>query len=279
MPAAFAKVMVRINASASITGADMKVQIALSGQAEEARRAAESARSAMARLMAVAGHDLRQPIQVAMLSIARAVGEGVSPPAARRLTLAIEAMKRLGTELDDIARLSQRDEGLRPNRRAVYLDDVLSEVERDWRAYADACGTALEIPSARARVDTDPAMLKTILRNLVGNAIRHSGPRGRVVVSCRRQADTLFIDVKDDGDGIPVACLARIFDAFERGRSAQTDDGLGLGLTIVRQTAEMLDHPISVRSVEHEGSVFSVALPLLGPHVPRMVDLGTAMRC
>lgn len=279
MPAAFAKVMVRINASASITGADMKVQIASSGQAEEARRAAESARSAMARLMAVAGHDLRQPIQVAMLSIARAVGEGVSPPAARRLTLAIEAMKRLGTELDDIARLSQRDEGLRPNRRAVHLDDVLSEVERDWRAYADACGTALEIPSARARVDTDPAMLKTILRNLVGNAIRHSGPRGRVVVSCRRQADALVIDVADDGDGIPVACLARIFDAFERGRSAQTDDGLGLGLTIVRQTAEMLDHPISVRSVEHEGSVFSVALPLLGPHVPRVVDLGTAMHC
>lgn len=257
----------------------MKVQIAVSGQAEEARRAAEAARSAMARLMAVAGHDLRQPVQVAMLSIARAVSEGVSAPAARRLTLALEAMKRLGKELDDIARLSQRDEGLQPHRRPVYLDDVLSEVDRDWRDYAEACGTALDIQSAGALVDTDPTMLKTILRNLVGNAIRHSGPRGRVVVSCRRRADTLVIDVEDDGEGIPVAYLARIFDAFERGRSAQAGDGLGLGLTIVRQTAEMLNHPILVRSVEQQGSTFSVVLPLLGSNLPRVVDLRTVRSC
>lgn len=250
----------------------MTVQIAISGQAEEARRAAEASRAAMSRLMAVAGHDLRQPIQVAMLSVARAISDGVSAPAARRLTLALDAMKRLVTELDDIARLSQRDESLRPDRRAVYLDDILSEVERDWRAYADACGTGLEIKSARAHVETDPTMLKTILRNLVGNAIRHSGPRGHVLVSCRRQADTLVIDVEDDGNGIPVTYLARIFDAFERCGAAGTDDGLGLGLTIVRQTAEMLGHPVSVRSVENEGSIFSVALPLLHPRFAELFE-------
>lgn len=248
----------------------MTVQIAISGQAEEARRAAEASRAA--RLMAVAGHDLRQPVQVAMLSVARAISDGVSAPAARRLTLALDAMKRLVTELDDIARLSQRDESLRPDRRAVYLDDILSKVERDWRAYADACGTGLEIKSARAHVETDPTMLKTILRNLVGNAIRHSGPRGHVLVSCRRQADTLVIDVEDDGNGIPVTYLARIFDAFERCGAAGTDDGLGLGLTIVRQTAEMLGHPVSVRSVENEGSIFSVALPLLHPRFAELFE-------
>lgn len=250
----------------------MKVQIAISRQAEEGRRAAEVSRAAMARLMAVAGHDLRQPVQVAMLSVARAVSDGVSARAARRLTVALDAMKRLVKELDDIARLSQRDEPLRPDRRAVHLDDVLSEVERDWRTYADACGTGLEIEYAGAHVETDPTMLKTILRNLVGNAIRHSGPRGHVLVSCRHQADTLVIDIQDNGDGIPVAYLARIFDAFERCGVGGTDNGLGLGLTIVRQTAEMLGHPVSVRSVENEGSIFSVTVPLLGQRFAQVLE-------
>ncbi len=58
-------------------------------------------------------------------------------------------------------------------------------------------------------------MLKTILRNLVGNAIRHAGPRGHVSLSCMRRGGTLQIDVQDDGNGIAVGQLSRIFDAFE----------------------------------------------------------------
>ncbi len=243
------------------------MQIAITEPAEDARQAAETARSSMARLLAVAGHDLRQPLQVALMSVARAVEDGVSPGAAKRLAFALDAMMRLGSELDDIARLSQRDVALRPQRRVLPIDDVLSDVERDWRVYAEARGTRLEIRSTRARIETDPAMLKCILRNLVGNAIRHGGRGGRVVVSCRRQDGLLVIDVADDGAGIPVAHLSRIFDAFERCGAADGEEGLGLGLTIVKQTAEMLGHPIAIRSIENEGTVFSIAVPLAGsPH-------------
>jgi signal transduction histidine kinase len=250
----------------------MSVQIPISGQIEEARAAAEAPRLAMARLVAVAGHDLKQPIQVAMLSIALAISEIVPATAAKRLKTALDAMKRLGTELDDIARLSQQGAALRPRPRAVDLDEVLAAVERDWRAYADACGTVLRISRSRVRVQTDPEMLKTILRNLVGNAIRHAGPRGRVLIACRRVGDMVSIDVQDNGDGIPIAYLSRIFDAFQRCGEAESEDRLGLGLTIVRQTAEMLRHPISVRSVENEGSTFSVELPLLGQCFSCAVD-------
>ncbi len=255
----------------------MSVQIPISGQAEEAREAAETSRRAMARLMAVAGHDLRQPIQVAMLSIAMAIGEKVPAPAAKRLRIALDAMKRLGLELEDIARLSQQDSAVRPRPRPVGLGEILAEVERDWRVYADACGITLTIDTSSAYVETDPAMLKTILRNLVGNAIRHGGPRGHVSVSCKCLGDRIRIDVRDDGYGIPVAYLSRIFDAFERGGSGEGGGlGLGLGLTIVRQTAEMLGHPLSVRSVESEGSTFSIDLPLLQFRLPRMIDAGFA---
>lgn len=228
----------------------MNVQIPISTQAEEARIAAEASRQAMARLLAVAGHDLRQPIQVAMLSIDMAIGQKVPALTTERLTIALDAMRRLATELDDIARLSQYDYALRPQPQAVDLDDVLADVQRDWRVYADFCGTKLDIGRSSAQVETDPVMLKTILRNLIGNAIRQSGPHGRVRVASRRQGDRLNVDVQDNGGGIAVAHLARIFNAFERCGATGSDDGLGLGLTIVRQTARMLGHPISVRSLK-----------------------------
>jgi signal transduction histidine kinase len=253
-------------------GGKMSVQIPVSGQAEEPRIAAEQSRQAMARLMAVAGHDLKQPIQVATLSIALAIGESVPARVAKRLRIALDAMRRLNSELDDIARLSQQHIAALPRPRSVDLDEILAEVERDWRAYAGASGTALEIGLSGVRIETDPAMLRTILRNLVGNAIRHAGPRGRVSISCRRRGDRLRISVQDDGDGIPVAHLSRIFDAFERCGAPGHDDGLGLGLTIVRQTAELLHHPLSVRSVENEGSTFSIELPLLGPRLAQTID-------
>lgn len=253
-------------------GGKMNAQIPISAQAEEARIAAETSRQAMARLLAVAGHDLKQPIQVAMLSIDLAIRQSVPAAAAERLTIALDAMRRLGTELNDIARLSQHEPGLRPQLQPVYLDHVLAEVQREWRVYADFCGIKLDIGRSSARVETDPVMLKTILRNLIGNAIRHSGPNGHVLVGCRRQGDRLSVDVQDNGGGIADAHLGRIFDAFEGCGAAGSDDGLGLGLMIVRQTAEMLGHPVSVRSVENRGSTFSVTLPLLGPCFPHMLE-------
>ncbi len=254
----------------------MNANMSAAGSVDEVAALAEASRQGMARLMAVAGHDLKQPLQVAMLSLVRAVGEGLPVEAARRLRIALDAMKRLGAELDDIARLSQREDALRPQPRAVLLDDVLAQVERDWRVYAEACGTRLEIRWPTVFVETDPVMLRTILRNLVGNAIKYSGPRGHVHIGWRLRGDTISVDVHDDGGGIPAANLARIFDAFERGDQQGRSEGLGLGLTIVRQTAELLRHPVSVRSVENEGSTFSVELPLLSRPYPRVVDIETA---
>lgn len=251
----------------------MRAKMSITEPGEESRGAADQSLQAMARLLAVAGHDLKQPIQIAMLSIARAAGNNTSAPVARRLKTALDAMRRLNSELDDIARLSQLGKTM-PRTMPVDLDGILYEVERDWRAYADECGTVLQINSAPVCIHSNPAMLKTILRNLVGNAIRHAGPRGHVSVSCRGRGGTLQIDVQDDGNGIAVGQLSRIFDAFERCGAASSHDGLGLGLTIVRQTAEMLHHPISVRSVENEGSTFSIDVPLLGPRLSHPMDAG-----
>lgn len=231
------------------------------GTAEDTVRTAEASRRAMARLVAVAGHDLKQPLQLAILSVGRAVADGVPAPVARRLNIALDAMERLGSELSDIARLSQQGGGLQPRRRAIRLTDILAQLEREWAFYAEVSHTRLRIRPCDAVIVSDPNMLLTILRNLVGNAIKYCGPGGHVDVGCRIGPNSVTIDIRDDGGGIPAERLVRIFDAFERGDHAGQQEGLGLGLLIVRQTAELLRHTVSVRSIENVGSTFSVEVP------------------
>lgn len=220
---------------------------------------------AMARLMAVAGHDLKQPLHVAMMYAVRAMEDGVTEAAARRLHIAIDAMKRLDSELNDIARLSQMGGAQMPRRTIVSIADVLARLDRDWRFYAEVFGVELALGDDKFLVESDPDMLHSILRNFIGNAIKYAGPGGHVRVSCRISSGRLVVSVEDDGCGIAAGRLETIFDAFERGDQAGRSDGLGLGLAIVRQTADLLRHRVSVRSVENEGSVFSIELPLHRP--------------
>lgn len=226
---------------------------------DEAVLRAETARSAMARLLAVAGHDLKQPLQVALMAIDRAVSDGVGPRAAARLGLASDALVRLGRELDDLARSSQTG-AVPPRLGSVALVPLLEAVAAEWQPYADAVGVRVQVCATALTVHSEAAMLTTILRNLLGNAVKYAGPGGRVVVGCRRRQGRVTIEVHDDGPGIAPERLAGIFDAFDRA-GRRDGAGLGLGLHIVRQTAAALDHPIAVRSRRNRGSVFGVTAP------------------
>ncbi|SEP08167.1 Histidine kinase-, DNA gyrase B-, and HSP90-like ATPase [Methylobacterium sp. UNC300MFChir4.1] len=226
---------------------------------DEALLRAETARSAMARLLAVAGHDLKQPLQVALMAIDRAVSEGVGPRAAARLGLASDALVRLGRELDDLARSSQAG-SVAPRLGPVAVAPLLEAVAAEWAPYADAVGVRVRVCATALTVTSEVAMLTTILRNLVGNAVKYAGPGGRVVVGCRRRQGRVAIEVHDGGPGIAPERLAGIFDAFDRA-GRRDGAGLGLGLHIVRQTAAALDHPVAVRSRRDRGSVFGVTAP------------------
>lgn len=220
---------------------------------------AEAARTAMARLLAVAGHDLKQPLQVALMAIDRAVRDGVAPGAAARLDLASDALQRLGRELDDLARSSQAGD-VQPRLRPVPLSPLLAGMQAEWQAYAETSGVALRVRATRLVAWTDAAMLATILRNLVGNAVKYARPGGRVVVGCRRRGARIEVTVLDDGAGIAPEKLATLFEAFDRA-GRRDGAGLGLGLHIVRQTAQALTIPVGVRSVVGRGSAFTVSLP------------------
>ncbi|MEN3230207.1 HAMP domain-containing sensor histidine kinase [Methylorubrum rhodesianum] len=222
----------------------------------------ESACTSMSRLLATAGHDLRQPLQVAVFAIERALLRSCDPEIDKRLATATKALHRLGAELDDLARFSQFPGGLPVKRRPVALGQMFADLEEHWSSFADACGVTLRLRRSDRTVVSDPAMLMTILRNLVGNAIKYSRRGGTVLVGCRMRGGEIAIEVHDQGEGIPRSRLKTIFEAFDRaGRENEPQSGLGLGLTIVLQTARALQHSIWVSSREGAGSTFIVTLP------------------
>ena len=168
-----------------------------------------------------------------------------------------------------------RDEAL-----AFYRDVLGLEVRNDvkraglrWetvgpKAQPDV-NLVLEPPAANPNASSDDrqvmsellanGMLRAIIGNLVGNAIKYT-ERGRVLVGCRKRASYLSIEVLDSGSGIPAEQFSAIFDAFHQINPAS--EGLGLGLSIVRRTAEALGHRIALKSDLARGSHFTVLVPL-----------------
>src|SRR4029077_16222261 len=112
------------------------------------------------------------------------------------------------------------------------------------------------IRPTRAVVVSNAVLLDGIVRNLVRNAIKYTDS-GHVLLSCRRHGPDVLIDIYDTGIGMSADQLPRIFEAFQRLDSSNSN-GLGLGLFIVKRAVELLGHRIEVSSTVGRGSRFSV---------------------
>lgn len=232
---------------------------------DRARIAAEQASRAKTRFFAAASHDLRQPLHAIGLFVDLLTGR-MRNPQDRRLVGNIEtSVAALETLFDALLDISKIDAGaIRP---AVVDFDPRSLIERlrgDFEAEAGAKGLRLHLHSGAGGsfVRSDPLLVERILRNLIANAIRYT-ERGGVLVALRRRGERLNLEVWDTGIGIAADQQEAIFEEFfqlgnpERGQ----DKGLGLGLSIVRRLAELLDLPISVRSQPGRGTRFRIGLP------------------
>jgi signal transduction histidine kinase len=214
----------------------------------------------VSRLMAVAGHDLKQPLQVMVMAIERVRAKLTDPKDQERLGYAVDAGLRMAEELDQLAETSALQAGFgAPQLKTFPIADVFESVVDTWRLHAETKGLRLIVMPSTARVVSDPAMLRAILGNLVGNAIKYT-ERGRVLLGCRRRGNFATLEVLDSGCGIPAERLDAVFDAFHQINPGS--EGLGLGLSIVRRTCEALGHPVEVKSDLARGSHFSVRVPL-----------------
>ncbi|WP_447734161.1 hybrid sensor histidine kinase/response regulator [Rhodanobacter soli] len=219
---------------------------------------AQAANEAKSRFLAAVTHDLMQPLHAAQLFAHALTERGGDAVTAQHLNGALAATEGLLTGLLDMARL----EGgrLHPQPRAFALAEVLDPLAAEFRAIALDRGVRLDAVGTRGWVHSDPQLLRRVLQNFLSNALRYA-EHGRVLLGVRRRGDHLRVEVWDSGPGIAPEEQQLIFQEFRRGSTAG-GQGLGLGLSIAQRMADLLGHPLGLRSRPGHGSVFDLSLPM-----------------
>jgi CheY-like chemotaxis protein/anti-sigma regulatory factor (Ser/Thr protein kinase) len=168
-------------------------------------------------------------------------------------------MARLVDDLGDAVRLEAGQFELWPE--ALDLNVVAQGAVE--RAQTQTDGHLIQLqPSTTPVVGSwDQIRLEEVLDNLLGNAIKYSPAGGEIIVRVESTETEAWLRVADQGAGISVETLPRLFERFHRGEETGTA-GLGLGLYITRMLVEAHHGLIDVQSVPGEGSLFTVRLPL-----------------
>lgn len=231
---------------------------------EEAQAKAEAALAAKSRFLATASHDLRQPLQ-SLTMLTEALMLKIDNPElvelVARQSVSLGNMRSLLNSLLDISKLDA--DAVEVQIEDVDLLKTIENVCSELEAEAEKKGLKLFVEAQDRIVRTDPHLLRQILQNLIGNAIRYT-KTGSITVLSTLMGDHIEVMVKDTGIGIPSDQQSHIFDEFYQiGRDPQQGNvGLGLGLAIAYRIAEKLDSRIEVQSKVGKGSTFSFKLPL-----------------
>lgn len=220
------------------------------------------------RFLAAASHDLRQPVHALSLFVG-ALKQNPTPAQSQQILQhvggAVDAMGAMFNALLDISKLDA--DLLQPDWQAVDLSKLLHRIAADHTAVASSkkldflC--ALESAAGQA-VYTDPILLERILHNLLSNAVRYT-THGTVAIKARVRAGRAEVLVADTGMGIARSKREQVFDEFVQldtpGREGE--QGLGLGLSIVRRLAHLLRIDLALRSRPGRGTIFALRLPLV----------------
>lgn len=230
----------------------------------EQRDAAQQASRDKTRFLAAASHDLRQPMHALNMLLA-AMKQETRPDERAKLLERIEASSQaMSALLDALLDISRLDAGnVRFHLNPVELQPLLTRLRETYESQAERRGIALVIHSSRAWVRSDPMLLERILGNFLSNALRYTPVGGCVLLAVRKRGENCVIQVRDNGPGIAPQDQAAVFQEFVQLHNPQRDrsQGLGLGLAIVQRLAQLLNHPVGVRSCVGRGATFHIQLP------------------
>ena len=237
-------------------------------KAEQALREADRRKD---EFLATLAHELRNPLAPIRngLQILRLTGRDPSAisPVQEMLERQVDHLVRLVDDLMEVARVTRGRIELR--KEPVDIAAVLRNAVETSRPLIEAArhNLTVDVPADTVTVMADPVRLTQIVANLLNNAAKYTAEGGRISVSARRGDGQVVVSVRDNGIGIPVEVLPRVFDLFAQAdRTYQrAQGGLGIGLTLVRTLVELHGGTVTAKSEGlGRGSEFIVQLPLGG---------------
>jgi signal transduction histidine kinase len=248
-------------------GFDISNEVLARRRIDAARKEAEAANRAKDEFLAMLGHELRNPL--APIATAVQLMQLQEPPSELQGPIAVldrqlKHVTRLVDDLLDVSRITRGKIQLKRSRleaaqvigNAVEMSSPLLEQRRHrLRVHVPKTGLLLEVDDAR---------LQQVVSNLLTNAAKYTEPGGEITVVGEEHGGWIEIRVRDNGRGIPLDMLPRIFDLFVQGQrsSDRAEGGLGLGLALVRSLVELHGGSVAARSDgPGSGSEFIVRLP------------------
>ncbi|HVU38531.1 MAG TPA: ATP-binding protein [Opitutales bacterium] len=235
---------------------------------------AQRGNRAKGEFLAMVSHDLRSPLTAIQGYVGLLISEGLSPEQTEQLNVIDQCADGLLRLLDDLLRFSRLEAGeFKLENEPFLLPALFNETLDIFRPAAMQKKIALRVeldPGLPPIAVGDPAQLRRIIANLVGNALKFT-ERGEVVIQARAQprpapADgwTLEVKVTDTGAGLDPALARRLFEPYVQGadRSRRTDGGVGLGLAICRRLCQLMGGAITYERAPGQGSCFAFHINL-----------------
>jgi PAS domain S-box-containing protein len=186
----------------------------------------------------VASHDLKAPLRAIELLV-QWITEGLAGYDANKvqenLALLGKRTQRLNRLLDDLLAYSRAGRKVGAHRMSDTHALVLDVIQ----LMNPPASISITIEGTLPKIKTHPTPLEQVLRNLIGNAVKHHpGPQGKIVISCEEQPDLYLFSVTDDGEGIPAQYAERVFEMFQTLKPRDQVEGSGMGLAIVNRIVQ-----------------------------------------
>ena len=219
--------------------------------------------------ISIAAHELRSPLAV-ILAYAALLEEEATGPVREHLGQVVQSAMQLKSVIDEMVSLRRIDANdAQVTITALSLEPVLEAVLAELRPLADGKRqtVTVDLPTDLPSVCTDAQVLHLILSSLLSNAVKFTPSEGLIQVSAALRDGRVVIAIRDTGIGIPAEELTRIFQRFYQVEDSlrRKHGGIGLGLAIAREMAELVDGQMSVESEMGRGSTFSLSLPQARP--------------
>jgi two-component system OmpR family sensor kinase len=219
--------------------------------------AAEERRQFLQRL----DHELKNPLTAIQAGLVN-LEEDRNESAIESIKAQTQRLSRLVADLRKLAELETRPIERVPVNLAAILQESVAIVQEEPEAVDRSI--ALNLPQAPwplPEVQGDEDLLMLALLNLLGNAIKFSGPGARIEVRAFEDAEMVIVEVADTGPGIPEAEVPFVWQELYRGRGARGVPGSGLGLALVRAITERHGGQVTIRSRIRQGTVVTMKLP------------------
>ncbi|GEM_PF-920225 len=231
----------------------------LTNQRDEAEQRATARKETLQQ----AAHEIRTPINSIISLSGLLKGEPDEQERQKMLSILVDSSELLLKLVNNILSISRIEQG--KVSRTLLPVELYAWVQKEIRVLeplATAKGlnfTLTDAENEKFLIETDTDLLRQVVLNIVGNAIKFTA-EGSVTVALSKRADHCVISVTDTGEGIPKQHIEYIFDAFYQAGS-KTNEGSGLGLSIARQYTEELGGKIELTSEHGKGSEFRIVLP------------------